>query len=110
MRACLECRSSRNVPWVVKKASSLAEMGRREYRATTVASKSSFLPEELERRISKGYCRGIGPESSLSISLLGLGPKLRTWVCLRRRNLYQKRLVFGHSGSIKWSEDKCILG
>ena len=56
------------------------------------------------------YCRGIGPGSSLSISMLGLGPKSRTWVCSRRKNLCQKRLVFGHSGSIKWSEDKCILG
>ena len=110
MRARLECRSAKNVPWAIKNASSLVEVGRRKHRVTTVASKSSFLPEEPERRISRGYCRGIGPGSSLSISMLGLWPKLRTWVCPRRRNLCQKRLVFGYNGSIKWSDDKCLLG
>ena len=40
-----------------------------------VTSKSSFLPDEPERRISKGYCRGIGPRSSLSMYILGLRPK-----------------------------------
>ena len=28
-----------------------------------VTSKSSFLAEEPERRISRGYCRGIGPRA-----------------------------------------------
>ena len=39
----------------------LAEVGCRERKATTVTSKSSFLPEDLERRISRGYYKGIGP-------------------------------------------------
>ena len=30
---------------------------------TVVISKSSFLPEELERRISRGYCRCDRPSS-----------------------------------------------
>ena len=64
----------------------------------------------MSKEITKHHCRGIGLGSSLSISMLGLWPKLRMWVCPRRRNLCQKRLVFGHSGSIKWSEDKCLLG
>ena len=33
------------------------------YGVTIVTSKSSFLPEELERRISKGYCRGVKPSN-----------------------------------------------
>ena len=32
-------------------------------RAIVVTSKSSFLPEEPERRISRGYCRGDRPSS-----------------------------------------------
>ena len=31
-----------------------------------VISKSSFRVKETERRISRGYCRGIGPGGSLS--------------------------------------------
>ena len=30
-----------------------------EHRLTRVTSKSSFLAEDPERRISRGYCRGI---------------------------------------------------
>ena len=48
------------MPWAVKKAFSLVEVGYREHRVTTVALGSSFLPEELERRIPMGYCTGIG--------------------------------------------------
>ena len=61
MKAHLEYQSIRSVPWVVKKASSLVEVGYREHKATTVTSRSSFLPEEPERRILKDYYRGIGP-------------------------------------------------
>jgi len=74
MKAHLECQSTRSVPWAVKKASSQAEMGCKEYRETTVTSKSFFLPKELERRILRGYCRGIGPGSSLSMYIMGLRP------------------------------------
>ena len=55
-----------------------------------MTSKSSFIPEELERRISRGYCRGIGPRSSLSIYILGMWPKLRTSGCPRRRKVHRK--------------------
>ena len=74
----LKCQSPKSMPWVVKKASSLTEVGCREHRATIVTSKSSFLPEELERRISRGYCRGIGPRSPLFRYIMDQRPKLRT--------------------------------
>ena len=84
MRACLECQSTMSVPWVVKKASSQAEVGCKEHKATAVTLKSSFLPNELERRILRGYCRGIGPKNSLSMYIMGLRPKPRTRGSLRR--------------------------
>ena len=34
-----------------------------EHGLTKVKSKSSFLPEELERIILRGYCRGDRPRS-----------------------------------------------
>ena len=34
-----------------------------ESRAIVVTSKSSFLPEEPEKRIFRGYCRGDRPSS-----------------------------------------------
>ena len=78
--------------------------------------KSSFLPEESERRILKDYCRDIRPRSSLSICILGLWPKPRTRVCPRRRKslsektmLVNKEVSFGHNGLRGWAEDKCIL-
>ena len=77
MKAHLECQSIRSMPWAVKKASSLAKVGCREHRATTVTSKSSFLLEELERKISRGYCRSIGPWSPLFRYIMDLRPKLR---------------------------------
>ena len=75
MRACLICRSVRSVSWAVKKASTQAEVMYNEHGLAKVTSKSSFLLEEPERRILKGYCRGIGPRSSLSMCTLGLRPK-----------------------------------
>ena len=78
MKTHLECQSTRSMSWAVKKASSQVEVGCDGLRATTVISKSSFLPKESERRISRGYCRDIGPRSSLSMYILGLRPKLRT--------------------------------
>ena len=36
-------------------------MGRDKHRASVMTSKSSFLLEVMERRISRGYCRDIGP-------------------------------------------------
>ena len=84
MNACLVCRSVRIVSWAVKEASTQAEMMYDEHRLAKVTLKSSFLPKEPERRISRGYCRDIGPRSSLSMYILGLRPKPRTMGCLRR--------------------------
>ena len=75
MKACLVCQSVRSASWVVKKASTQAEEMCDGHGLAKVTSKSSFLPDEPERRISKGYCRGIGPRSSLSMYILGLRPK-----------------------------------
>ena len=55
-----------------------------KHRLAKVISKSSFLPKEPERRISRDYCRGIGPRSSLSMYILDLGPKPRTRGRLRK--------------------------
>ena len=88
MKARLECQTTKSMPWVVKKASPWEEVGCKEHRATTVTSKSSFLPEEPERRVLKGYCRDVGPRSSLSVYILGSWPKLRMRSCPRRVNLY----------------------
>ena len=63
MKVHLECQSIRSVPWAVKKTSSQAKVGCKEHKAIAVTSKSSFLPEESERRISRGYYRGIGPRN-----------------------------------------------
>ena len=92
LQAHLECQNARSMPWVVKKASSLAKVGCGEHWATIVTLKSSFHAEESERRILKGYCRGIGPRSPLFMYVLGLRPKLRTRDCPRRGNRYYRNL------------------
>ena len=58
--------------WAVKKTSTQVEEICDGHRLAKVTLKSSFLPKEPERRISRGYCRGIGPKSSLSMYILGL--------------------------------------
>ena len=75
MKAHLKYQSAKSVPWAVKKTSSLAEVGCREHMATAVMSRSSFLPEEPERRILRGYCRGIGPRNPLFRYIMDLRPK-----------------------------------
>ena len=65
IRARLECQSVRSV-------------GCKEHRATTMASKSSFLLEDLERRILRGYYRGIRPQSPLFMYKMDLRPKPKT--------------------------------
>ena len=57
--------------WAVKEASTQAEMMYDEHGLAKATLKSSFLPKEPERRISRGYCRDIGPGSSLSMNILG---------------------------------------
>ena len=71
----------------VKKAFVQAKVMCDGHRLARVTSKSFFLAEEPERRISRGYCRDIRPRSSLSIYILGMWPKPRTSGCPRRRNL-----------------------
>ena len=92
MKMHLECWSTKSMPLAIKKASSQAEVGCDGLRATTMVSKSSFLPEEPERRISRGYCRGIRFRSSLSMYILGLRPKPRTRGRPRRSKHYQVSL------------------
>ena len=58
--------------WAVKKTSTQVEEICDGHRLAKVTSKSSFFPKEPERRISRGYCRGIRPKSSLSMYILGL--------------------------------------
>ena len=58
-----------------------------ELRATTIISRSSFLPEEPKRRISRGYCRDIGPRSTLPMYVLGLKPEPRTKTVRERINV-----------------------
>ena len=78
MRAHLECRSARNVPRAVKKASFLAEERGKGHRTIVVTSKSSFLPKDSERRISRGYCRGLGLRGPSFGYMMSLKPKSRT--------------------------------
>ena len=77
IKACFICRSVRSVSWSVKKALTQAKEMCDGHELAKVTSKSSFLPKEPERRISMGYCRGIGPRSSVSMFILGLRPKPR---------------------------------
>ena len=62
----------------LKRTSVLSEVMQNGHGGTIITLKSSFLPEKPERRILKGYCRGVGPRSSLSMYILGLRPNLRT--------------------------------
>ena len=64
MKARLGCQSVRSVCWVVKKVSVQTEMMYDKSRVIVVISKSSFLLEQQERRISRGYCR-CGRSSSI---------------------------------------------
>ena len=89
LKVHLERLKAKNVPWAVKKTSSLVEVGCRGHRATTMTSISSFLLEEPKRRISRGYYRGIELRSPLFIYVLGLRPKPRTRDRSRRDKRYQ---------------------
>ena len=63
MKARLGCRSVRSVCWAVEKVPAHIGMMHDKSGVIVVTSKSSFLPEEPKRRISKGYCRGNRPSS-----------------------------------------------
>ena len=60
----LVCRSVKSISWAVKKASAQLEVMCDEQGVTIMTSKSSFLFEEPERRISRGYCRSDRPRKS----------------------------------------------
>ena len=80
----------KRMPQAVKKAYSIAEVGCREQRVTTVTLKSSFLPEEPEIKISRGYCKGIGPRRPSFMCVLGPKPKPRTKDHPRRGEHHQR--------------------
>ena len=46
------------------------------YEVIVVTSKSSFLPEALERKISRGYCRGVRP-SNIYLCIYWAGGPIR---------------------------------
>ena len=60
MKARLICRSIRSMSWVVKKASTQAEVMYDVHRIAKVTSKSSFLPKKPERRIRRTIVGVIG--------------------------------------------------
>ena len=65
MNARLGCQRVRSVRWVVKKkAPTQTKVMYDKCRVIVVISKSSFLLEEPKRRISRGYYRGGGPNST----------------------------------------------
>ena len=74
MKARLGCQSVISVPWAVKKAFAQSEMMCGEHGVTMGTSKSSFLLEELERIISRGYCRGNGPSKTYLCTYWAKGP------------------------------------
>ena len=61
MRARFVCRSVRSVPWAVKKAYTQSGIKYDKGRMVMAILKSSFMPEEQKRGISRGYCRNIRP-------------------------------------------------
>ena len=61
MKAHLECQSIRSMHWAIKKVPTQKKMMYDKSKVIKVISKSSFLLEEQNRRISMGYCRVIGP-------------------------------------------------
>ena len=58
MNERLENRSNRSKPWAIKKEIAKSDTVHDEHNVIFVTSKSSFLPEELERRLLRGYCEG----------------------------------------------------
>ena len=77
-----------------------AEEKGKEHRVITVTSKSSILPEDPERRIPRGYCRGLGPRGPSFRYMMGLKPKPRT-KGVRERVIVVKRAHVG-KGRSQW--------
>ena len=63
MKACLGYRSVRSVSWAVEKMLKQIGMRCNKIRTIVVTSKSFFLPEEPESRISRSYCRNVKPSN-----------------------------------------------
>ena len=61
----------------VKKASARSEVMCDEHGVTIMTLKCSFLFEEPERRILRGYCRVISLGMHIHIYILGQGPNPR---------------------------------
>ena len=82
-----------------------------EHELAGVISKSYFHAKGTERRILRGYCRGIGPKSSLSTSILGLAPKLRTRAIWGEKNtLKGTHISEWPSRSGSWGHNKVHWG
>ena len=80
-----------------------------------MTSKSSFLPEELERRILKGYYKG-DRSSGIYICIYwadGLIRELEVvqgWInTIMGSMLVSEEASFGNKSPIGWSEDECLL-
>ena len=64
----------------------LAEERGKGHRTIVVTSKSSLLPEDSKRRISRDYCRGLGLRGPSFGYMMDLKPKPRT-------NSVQERVI-----------------
>ena len=74
MKTRLICRSVRSMLWAVKKASAQLKVMYDKRRVMVVTSKSSSLPEEPERRISRGYYRSDRPRNIYLCGYWAKGP------------------------------------
>ena len=72
MKAHLVCQSIRSVSWAAKKAFTQAEVMYDKHGLAMMTLESSFLLEEPEKRISKGYCRVLGLGAHIYV-YIGLG-------------------------------------
>ena len=61
MKARLKYLSVKSVRWATKKPSTQTEVMYGKSRVVMAISKSSFLPEEQNREILRGYCRDVRP-------------------------------------------------
>ena len=61
IKARLKCRNVRSVCWAAKKALAQTRIVYDKGRVVVAISKSSFLPDEQKKGISKGYCRDVRP-------------------------------------------------
>ena len=75
--------------WAIKKVFTQRNVMCDEHGPVGVISKSSFRVKETERRISRGYCRGIGPRGSLPMYVLGPKRMPRTVARPRRGKRYK---------------------